>query len=137
MKKSLLATIILGLVLVLAACSGSNSDGNSSTEADNSAEQKENTDSTENSTANNDFEIIATNFDFDQDEYVVQAGEEVKITLVNDEGMHGIAIDGLNVKIDGDGEATFTPEEPGEYRIYCSIPCGQGHGDMVATLVVQ
>lgn len=137
MKKSLLATIILGLVLVLAACSGSNSDGNSSTEADNSAEQKENTDSTENSTANNDFEIIATNFDFDQDEYVVQAGEEVKITLVNDEGMHGIAIDGLNVKIDGDGEATFIPEKPGEYRIYCSIPCGQGHGDMVATLVVQ
>src|SRR5690625_4874235 len=83
------------------------------------------------------FEIVATNWDFDQAEYTVTAGEEVKITLVNEEGMHGIAIDGLDVDIQGDGDATFIPEEPGEYKIYCNIPCGQGHNDMVSTLIVQ
>jgi len=137
LRKSIFATILLGLILVLAACGGGNGDSDANTDTDNSTEETESTGSSEESTVNNDFEIIATDWDFDQDEYTVQAGEEVKITLVNEEGMHGIAIDGLDVKIDGDGEATFTPDEPGEYTIYCSIPCGQGHADMVSTLIVQ
>ena len=137
MKKGIFATILLGLILVLAACGGSNADSDENASQDNSTEETESTSSSEESTGNNDFEIIATNWDFDQDEYIVQAGEEVNITLVNEEGMHGIAIDGLDVEINGDGEATFTPEEPGEYTIYCNIPCGQGHSDMVSTLIVQ
>lgn len=137
MKKSILATILLGLILVLAACGGGNSDNDTNTEANNSTEETESASSSEQSTVSNDIEIKATNFEFDQDEYTVKAGEEVKISLVNEEGTHGIAIDDLDVKIDGDGEATFTPEEPGEYTIYCSIPCGQGHSDMVSTLIVQ
>jgi len=136
-KKGFLATIFLGLILVLAACGGSNNDGNTNDGVDNSAEQTEDSSSSENTTANNDFEIKATNWDFDQAEYVVEAGEEVNVTLVNEEGMHGIAIDDLDVKVDGDGEATFTPTEPGEYKIYCSVPCGQGHDDMTSTLIVQ
>lgn len=123
---------------MLAACGGgSNDSDDTNTEVDNSTEETEGTSSSEESAVNNDFQIVATNWAFDQDEYTVQAEEEVKVTLVNEEGMHGIAIDGLDVKIDGDGDATFTPEEPGEYKIYCSIPCGQGHGDMVSTLIVQ
>ncbi|MFS0752823.1 hypothetical protein [Oceanobacillus sp. 1P07AA] len=51
--------------------------------------------------------------------------------------MHGLAIDDLDVRIDGGGDAVFTPEKPGEYAIYCSIPCGEGHNDMVSTLIVQ
>lgn len=137
MKKGFLATIFLGLILVLAACGGSNNDSNTNDGVDNSAEQTEDSGSSENTTANNDFEIKATNWDFDQAEYVVETGEEVNVTLVNEEGMHGIAIDDFDVKVDGDGEATFTPTEPGEYKIYCSVPCGQGHDDMTSTLIVQ
>jgi len=136
-KKSFLATIFLGLILVLAACGGSNNDSDTNDAVDNSAEGTEDSGFSENATANNDFEIQATNWDFDQAEYVVEAGEEVNVTLVNEEGMHGIAIDDLDVQIDGDGEATFTPTEPGEYTIRCSIPCGQGHNDMTSILVVQ
>src|SRR5690625_3398307 len=76
------------------------------TEVDNSTEET-GTNSSEDSTANNDIEIKATNFEFDQAEYTVKAGEEVKISLVNEEGSHGIAIDDLDVKIDGDGDATL------------------------------
>jgi len=137
LRKSILATILLGLILVLAACGGSNNDSNTNDEVDNSAEQTEDSGSSENATANNDFEIKATNWEFDQAEYTVQSGEEVKVSLMNEEGMHGIAIDDFDVKVDGDGEATFTPTEPGEYKIYCSIPCGQGHNDMTSTLIVK
>src|SRR5699024_4556610 len=124
-------------MLVLAACGGSNNDGNTNDGVDNSAEQTEDSSSSENTTANNDFEIKATNWDFDQAEYVVEAGEEVNVTLVNEEGMHGIAIDDLDGNVDGDGDATFTTKELGEYKIYCSVPCGKGHDDMTSTLIVQ
>ena len=131
--------IFLGFILVLAACGGNDSgDPVGDTDANDSTEQAADDSGTSDETAtNNNVDIIATNWDFDQDEYIVKAGEEVKVTLTNDEGMHGIAIDGLDVKIDGDGETTFTPNEPGEYTIYCSIPCGQGHNDMVSTLIVK
>lgn len=130
MKKSILVTIFISLSLVLVACGGSNGD-NDTNNIDEPANELEE------STAKNDFEIIATDWEFDQAEYTVTAGEEVKLALVNEEGMHGIAIDGLDVEIDGDGEASFTPTEPGEYTIYCSIPCGQGHSSMTSTLIVQ
>jgi len=137
LKKGLLAMIFLGFILVLAACGGNNSsDPAEDTDTNNSAGQTDDSSSSDEATSNN-VDIIATNWDFDQDEYIVTAGEEVKLTLTNDEGMHGIVIDGLDVKVDGDGETTFTATEPGEYSILCSIPCGQGHNDMVSTLIVQ
>ncbi len=123
-----MASVLLSVLLVLAACGGKDtSDG---------TEKVDNTGSSEDATANNEINITGTNFEFDQAEYTVKAGETVKITYKNEEGMHGIAIDGLDIDIKGDGEATFTPTEPGEYTIYCNIPCGAGHADMKSTLIV-
>lgn len=137
MKKSILVTLFASLILVLAACGGDDNSSTTDNDVANSTEETESNSSSEGSTSNNEIEIKASNFEFDQNEYTAVAGEEVKLSLTNVEGMHGIAIDDLDVSIDGDGEITFTPEEPGEYRIYCNIPCGQGHNDMVATLIVQ
>ncbi|WP_249871655.1 cupredoxin domain-containing protein [Oceanobacillus saliphilus] len=135
MKKSLLVALFLSLILVLAACGGD--DSGTDAGVDNSTEETESSSSSEETASNNEIEINASNFEFDQAEYTVNAGEEVKLSLVNVEGMHGIGIDDLDVSIEGDGEVVFTPEEPGEYTIYCNIPCGQGHNDMVSTLIVQ
>lgn len=129
MRKWLMATILVSVLLVLAACGGN--------DTSDETEQVDTTNSTEGETANEKINMTAVNFDFDQAEYTVKAGEEVTITLTNEEGMHGIAIDGLDVDIQGDGEATFTPTEPGEYTIYCNIPCGTGHDDMKSTLIVE
>lgn len=114
---------------ILAACGGNNSN--------DTVEKGEDTGSSEEAGTGNVIDITATNFEFDKDVYTIQSGEEVKIKLSNEEGMHGIAIEGTDVNINGDGEATFTPEKPGEYEIYCSIPCGAGHADMKSTLVVE
>lgn len=127
MNKGLLTLITLGLVLVLAACGQTNS---SDTDNSNSSQTGE-------ATSNNMVVIKATNWEFDQAEYSVNAGEEVSISLTNNEGMHGIAIDEFDVNIEGDGKASFTPDQPGEYIIYCSIPCGEGHSEMKSTLIVK
>ncbi|HLS10085.1 cytochrome C oxidase subunit II [Lentibacillus sp.] len=125
MKKGLLVLLALGIVLFLAACGGGDSD---SAEADDSSSE---------AASGNEINLNGTNFSFGQDEYTVPAGEEVTISLTNEEGMHGAAIDEFDVNIEEGDEATFTPEEPGEYTIYCSIPCGNGHEDMTSTLVVE
>lgn len=80
-------------------------------------------------------EIIAENWAFDKETYVVPAGE-ITVNLKNKEGFHGIAIEGTDIAIEGDGFYTTTLEA-GEYKIVCSIICGTGHYDMVATLVVK
>lgn len=122
MKKWLLASVLLSVLLVLAACGGTG--------------KEDNTGSSEDANASTEINLTGKNFEFDQAEYTVKAGEKVNITYKNEEGMHGISIDDLDVEIKGDGEATFTPTEPGEYTIYCNLPCGAGHADMKATLIV-
>lgn len=128
MKKWLLATVLLSVLFVLAACGGK--------DAGNDTGQVENTGSSDEAIENNEINISAINFEFDKAEYTVNAGEKVKIIFANEEGMHGISIDGHDVDIKDEGEATFIPSEPGEYTIYCNIPCGAGHDDMKSILIV-
>ncbi|GAB2532116.1 cytochrome C oxidase subunit II [Gracilibacillus alcaliphilus] len=122
MQKIWLGITTLSLALMLAACGGDDTENNTSPE----------TETNENGEAVN---ITASNWEFDQEEYTASAGEVV-VNLSNEDGYHGIEIDGTDIAIDGDGSATATLEA-GEYTIRCSIPCGTGHNDMVATLVVQ
>lgn len=79
-----------------------------------------------------------SDFKFNEEVYTVKVGDKVKMKLENKLGIHGAHIDELNVKLDNDHPETdleFT--EPGEYRIYCSIPCGQGHTTMESKLIVE
>ncbi|NIK77262.1 cytochrome c oxidase subunit 2 [Paenibacillus castaneae] len=84
--------------------------------------------------------LVATtsDFKFNEEVYTVKVGDKVKLKLENKLGIHGAHIDALNVALDNDHPETdleFT--EPGEYEIYCSIPCGQGHPTMKSKLVVE
>jgi heme/copper-type cytochrome/quinol oxidase subunit 2 len=86
---------------------------------------------------NQNVDIIATDFKFNEKKYFVKAGEEATLKLTSKEGTHGIMVEGLNVSINKpNGTVKFTPKEAGEYKILCSVFCGAGHGDMTATLVV-
>lgn len=143
MKKNIVMALFLGLILILAAC-GSNeqsSDDSSSTSNDSgeTTEQPAEDSNSESSDAakDNKLDIVATDFKFNKDEYVVQSGEEVTVTLTSKEGTHGVTIEGTDVNIQSEGTATFTPKEPGEYMIHCSVPCGEGHSSMMSTLVVK
>ncbi|MFC0471425.1 cytochrome C oxidase subunit II [Halalkalibacter kiskunsagensis] len=124
MRKLLVSGMIIWVVAVLTACGGS-SDEPTTTENEEATTIE----------SSNTVVLEASNWDFDQEVYTVQAGE-VTIELKNVEGYYGVVIDGTDLKIDGDGEQTVTLEA-GEYIIYCSIPCGGGHDEMTATLIVE
>ncbi|WP_054787433.1 MULTISPECIES: cytochrome c oxidase subunit II [unclassified Gracilibacillus] len=124
MKKwTLLLVSSLFLVLLLAACGGGEEDNKADTNESASSENGEVVD------------IKASNWEFDKEEYTVPAGE-VTVQLTSEDGYHGISIDNTDIAIENEGTATANLEA-GEYTIRCSIPCGTGHDEMVATLVVQ
>ena len=124
MKKFITGTMFISLLFVLAACGGDDDHTNGSEHT-----------SGEESSASNTVELVAANWEFEKDSYTVPAGE-VTIKLVNKEGYHGITIDGTDVAINGEGTATATLE-PGEYKVVCSVPCGTGHEEMSALLIVE
>lgn len=130
MSKKILMSMLLGLILVLTACGGSGDTGSD-------AGSEETTEENSSDGSGDSLDISATNFEFDQSEYTVESGEEVTMNLTNEEGAHGIAIDEFDVSMDTEGSTTFTPDEPGEYTIQCSVPCGEGHNDMESTLIVE
>ncbi len=120
MKKLLLAMLSVMLIAVLAACGGG---------------EEANSESGGSNGEGGTVTLEASNYTFDQDEYRVPAGD-VTIDLKNIEGYHGITVEGTDMKIDGEGSATANLK-PGEYKIICSIPCGEGHHEMTAMLVVE
>ncbi|MEF3303883.1 cupredoxin domain-containing protein [Paenibacillus sp. GYB003] len=82
--------------------------------------------------------ITASNFQFDQAEYRVKTGETLQVVLKNKEGTHGIDITQLGISLSGkelSKEVTF--DKPGTYEIVCSVPCGAGHVNMKAKLIVE
>lgn len=76
-------------------------------------------------------------FTFNQDVYEVSAGQTVLIKYANKSGFHSAKIDELDLNLDQNNtEATITFDTPGEYEIYCNVPCGEGHAIMKAKIVV-
>jgi len=87
----------------------------------------------------NTLKIVASNFQFDKEEYVVTAGSTMTVRFENKSGIHGVYIDGLDLDLNAENpEAEVTFGEPGTvYELHCSIMCGTGHNDMVSKIVVQ
>jgi cytochrome c oxidase subunit 2 len=85
--------------------------------------------------------VTASNWQWTLDKTQFKAGQPVTFVVSSKEGVHGFAIDGTNVNTTvspgSDQTVTWTPDKPGTYSIRCSIMCGTGHGNMVATVTVQ
>lgn len=68
-------------------------------------------------------------------------GDLVKITLVNPDVAHGIAIPefGFDLKAGAGETATgeFTAGKEGNYTFFCSVYCGEGHNGMKGVLIVK
>lgn len=143
-RNGMFASILFSMMLVLAACGGNGADqGTGAEDGTNEGAQEGGQEGADEGTAEgggkakSSLEISATNWKFNQDSYQVQSGQPVSITFESEEGVHGLGIkgkDGFNIKKNGTKEVTL---EPGEYEVYCTIPCGEGHADMVSTLVVE
>ena len=85
--------------------------------------------------------VEASNWQFSPDTITVNKGDTVKITLVNKDVSHGIAIPafGFDLKAGAGETATgqFTADQAGTFPFHCSVFCGDGHREMTGTLIVQ
>lgn len=123
MKKAWLAILMVSLALSTAACGKDEKKAAPATAAASNAKE---------------VKIQATNFKFDQAEYRVKKGENVNITLENKQGLHGIEIKGLNVKLEANKlSQTIKADKAGSYDIICTIPCGTDHLKMKAKFIVE
>jgi plastocyanin len=85
-------------------------------------------------------EVTASDFEFDPDTIEVEPGEPIRVELVVRNEPHDFVIDEVDAHAAGeDGDTAvggFTaPEDPGEYKFYCSVANHQELG-MEGTLVV-
>lgn len=128
MKKWLLFASVICLVFIIAAC------GANTTKEDN---KEANTTAADSGASASDLVITASNWKFDQEEYKIKAGETVNLKLDSVDGMHGVQIKKTDYNIDNGKTVAVNISEPGTYDMICSRPCGAGHVQMKAKLVVE
>lgn len=85
--------------------------------------------------------ISATNWDFSPATITVKKGEKVQLIITADKGTHGFAIPALsmNVRVEEGQSATvdLPTDQAGTYDAFCSVPCGEGHKEMKATVIIE
>lgn len=116
----------------------SSSDIQSSTEnkTTNTTASTETSDATTTSSSGLDeFTVKAFRFGYQPDTLTVKKGDLVKITIDNEDGMHGINLFAFGVQ-DMD-YIEFKADKAGTFMWYCSNFCGQGHSSMHGTLIVE
>ncbi len=86
-------------------------------------------------------EMKASRFQFTPNTIRVKAGVPVQLNIVSTDGVHGLAIPGLNIneRLDPGKQVVvnFTPAKAGRYPFLCSVLCGSGHADMKGELIVE
>lgn len=85
--------------------------------------------------------VTSANWAFTPNLITVKRGEQVTIRLSGVSGIHGFAVPGLGINVPVSPGETVSVSVPtaaaGSYDFFCSIPCGQGHRDMVGRIVVE
>ncbi|MBO7744684.1 cupredoxin domain-containing protein [Paenibacillus sp. MWE-103] len=130
MKKLLLMAVMLAAAIFILAACGSKSDSGSNAGNSGSVEET-------GTAAAAKITIKAKRYEFDQPEYTIKKGEPTELTLVSEDGVHGVEIPDLDVKLDSGKPKVVTINDAGTYEFHCDVPCGTGHAKMVAKIVVQ
>ena len=85
-------------------------------------------------------QLDARMFAFDPSRVRVGLGDTVTMTLVSEDVVHGVYVDGYDVDIKAEpgkpAQATFVADRLGKFRFRCSVTCGAMHPFMIGELVV-
>ena len=92
----------------------------------NSAENSENT---------RIINVDAQKFEYSPSVIKIKKGEHVKIVINNIDFNHGMVIPSL--ELSGVDSIEFIADEAGTFEFRCPTPCGNGHRDMVGTLIIE
>lgn len=146
-RSRFLPALGAGLVLVLAACTGTTESTTFETVAASASDQPSQAESIAPSESAEAFEaagdeatVRLSQFEFDPVELTIAAGTEVSFLNADGaahtvtEGTDGQAVDDpiIDEELQGSGTASFTFDEPGTYEITCLF-----HAQMNMTIVVE
>lgn len=85
--------------------------------------------------------MTANSFEFTPSTVTVKKGVPVKFTITALDVPHGFFLSEFGISKElNPGTATvieFTPDKTGSFPFICNVFCGEGHGSMKGTLVVQ
>ena len=86
-------------------------------------------------------DIAAKRFEFTPNQITLKKGEPVILRVTSSDVTHGffsrqLKIDGL-IEPGKPLQVSLTPQTAGTYTVICHHFCGQGHGNMKMTFVVQ
>lgn len=86
-------------------------------------------------------DVTADNWLFSPSTIVVKRGEAVTLRLSGKAGIHGFTVPELGISQRVAAGQTVSVQLPtdrsGTFAIFCSIPCGSGHSDMRASIIIQ
>lgn len=84
--------------------------------------------------------VNVTDWSFSPAMITAKKGEKVQLKLVGGTGIHSFAVPGLSMNVRLAAGETVTVDLPtdttGTFDARCAIPCGAGHRDMKATVVI-
>ncbi len=88
-----------------------------------------------------EFTITASNWKFDPGTIVVKQGDKVKIKITSTDVKHSFMLKDYNINVQLEPNQTqtieFTADKFGVFQFRCAVPCGDGHKEMIGTLVVK
>lgn len=88
-----------------------------------------------------EFTVTAKRFSFEPSTITVNKGDKVRLTLINSDTSHGIAISEFGVNaVAGAGQqktVEFVADKEGTFSFFCSVYCGDGHPEMSGKLIVN
>lgn len=87
-----------------------------------------------------EIKVVSSDWSFSPNVITVKKGTTLRVHFTAVDNEHGFAIDEYNLDVQAAPGQTktfdFVADKAGTFTIYCSVPCGSGHRDMKATLVV-
>jgi cytochrome c oxidase subunit 2 len=81
--------------------------------------------------------ITASNWKFDKTEIKAHIGDTIKLSLVNEAGIHSVLFEDLGVEVKAGETKEFKVTKAGTFEYHCNITCGQGHDNMSGNLIVE
>lgn len=92
------------------------------------------------SPVNRTVRILASSFEYTPAIIRVEPGDRVTLELVSTDVVHGLYLDGYDLRVSADPGQTarlsFVANRTGTFRIRCSVTCGPLHPFMIGKLVV-
>ncbi|WEK55118.1 MAG: cupredoxin domain-containing protein [Candidatus Cohnella colombiensis] len=135
--KTLMTLVALTSAIALSACGSNNNTATPSTSAPAATESATATSEAPAAEAKTiEVKLTATNWKFDVDTIEANVGDTIRVTLVNETGMHAVKFGDLNVEVKNGETKEFVVDKAGTFEFHCSITCGQGHDNMTGNLVV-